>query len=386
MKPARAALLLLLSLALSGPAAAETAGFVVRLGNDTTAVERYTRTPSRVEIDQVGRSPRVLQRHFVYELDSKGATRKATGLITAPGAPAGAPPVQRIVAAFTGDSMVLEVIRDTTVDVQRLRVPSGTVVLTFSSPWALYEGQTMKLAKLEADSLRAPLYPIGGTELGWVTVSRLGRDSMAIQTHNDRYHARVDRSGRILGTVPISGTQKFSIARVEKLDVPAMTASFAAREKQGGAMGVLSTRDTVRALVAGDSVWIDYSRPAKRGRTVFGGVVPWGQLWRTGANASTQLRTSRALQFGDVTVPAGNYSVWTIPSPEGWKLILNSETGQPGTAHKAEFDRFTIPMTVVALHEPAERFTISVAPAEPGGTLHLDWDTTRATATFKVVP
>jgi hypothetical protein len=150
---------------------------------------------------------------------------------------------------------------------------------------------------------------------------------------------------------------------------------------------MLSPRDTVVAKdVGGAALQIDYSRPAKRGRVVFGGVVPYGQVWRTGANAATQFKTDKALDFGGTIVPAGFYTLWTVPAADGWKLVVNSETGQWGTEHDASKDLATIPMSTTALSQPVERFTIRVEPAASGGVLALEWDTTRATAAFTVQP
>jgi hypothetical protein len=115
-------------------------------------------------------------------------------------------------------------------------------------------------------------------------------------------------------------------------------------------------------------------------------VVPFGEVWRTGANAATQFKTDKALDFGGVTVPAGFYTLWTVPSPNGWKLIVNSETGQWGTEHKAEKDLYTIPLATSALPESVERFTIAVQASAQGGTIMLDWDATRASASFTVKP
>ena len=117
---------------------------------------------------------------------------------------------------------------------------------------------------------------------------------------------------------------------------------------------------------------------------IYGSVVPYGEVWRTGANAATVFKTDKALDFGGTEVPAGAYSLWTIPAPGGWKLILNSETGQWGTARNPEKDVYTIPMNVVPLPKTVEHFTITVEPDPQGGSLNMDWDTTRATAQFAV--
>jgi len=112
--------------------------------------------------------------------------------------------------------------------------------------------------------------------------------------------------------------------------------------------------------------------------------VPYGEVWRTGANAATQFRTDKALDFGGTVVPAGFYTLWTLPTAGGWKLIVNSETGQWGTAHKPEKDLYTLDMKMSSLPQVVERFTISVEPSATGGVIDLDWDTTRASIAFTV--
>ncbi len=378
---------LLALLLLAAPALAQDSGsFVVRLGTDTTSVERYTRTGPRIEVEQVGRVPRVLQRRFTYEMAPSGATARASATFTNPGTPAGAAPFQQFDVSFRGDSVFTVIRQDTTTRTIRIAAPAGTIVASNASPWGLYESQTMRLASEKRDSLRVPLYQLGSSGMSSLSVRRLGRDSMVVQTLNDRYHSRVDRQGRIQSVRFVSGTQGYNVTRVASLDVPATAAAWAGREKASGAMGQLSTRDTTRATIAGATMWVDYSRPSKRGRVIFGELVPFGQLWRTGANAATQWKTDKELHFGDVTLPAGLYSLFTIPGPNEWTLVINGETGQTGTAHKPERDLHRIPMRVSVLPEPVERFTISLEPAEAGGVLHLTWDTTRASAAFRVAP
>ena len=379
----RFAAVLLVVLAAAAPAFAEdSASFVVRLGQDTTSVEHYTRTANQVVVDQVGRAPRTMRRHYVYDLD-KGALQHMSMVVMPPGTTS---PTQTIEAKVVGDSLQLD-IKTGAAPVNSIHVPTapGLVVAAGSSPWAAYESQTMKLAAMKGDSLRATMYFLGAASLNWLSVHKLGRDSMSIfNEHQDQMHVKVDKAGRILGVMPIAGTGKVSVERVASIDLDAIAASFAAREKQGAGMGTLSTRDTVMVDAGGASVWIDYGRPAKRGRVIYGGVVPFGEVWRTGANAATQFKTDKALDFGGVTVPAGFYTLWTIPSPNGWKLIVNGETGQWGTEHKAEKDLYTIALTVTSLPAALERFSIGVQPSTQGGTLTLDWDTTRASAAFTV--
>ena len=374
-------------LVLAAPVIADDAtNLVIRLGQDTTSVEHYTRTPARVVVDQVGRAPRLLQRHFVYDY-ANGALTKLTMVVTPPGSTT---PTQSIEVVNGPDSLRVKTTSGSNpTSTRAFSLPAGTLIVAGSSPWAGYEGLLMQFVKSKADSLRTSLYFVGADNPYWLSLHKLGRDSVSIfNERQDQYHVRVDKNGRIVGVLPVAGTAKVSVERVSQLDLPALTASFAAREKSGGGMGVLSPRDSVVTSSAGGAaLWIDYGRPSKRGRTVFGGsLVPYGDVWRTGANAATQFRTDKALDFGGTVVPAGFYTLWTIPSPTGWKLIVNGETGQWGTEHKAAKDLYTIDMKTSTLPQPVERFTISVDGNPQGGVLNMDWDTTRASAAFTIKP
>jgi hypothetical protein len=387
MRVALAFVSVLLLASAGAPAAAdESGGFIVTLGQDTVSAERYTRTKDRLDVYQVGRSPRVLRRHYVYDLKGGAITRLAV-VVTPPGSEN---PTQTIDAKWDGDSLRTEIKTGANPPTRTaLAVSPGTPVLSAASPWTVYELLLPALLKSKADTVGGRVFFIGGGNTERYQLAKVGKDSVRISnTRDDGYLAKVDKKGRILGTRPLSGTQKVAIARVNKLDLDALVASFAAREQAGAGVGVLSPRDTVRVTSAGGAaITIDYGRPAKRGRTVFGGVlVPYGEVWRTGANAATQFRTDKPLDFGGTVVPAGFYTLWTVPTATGWKLIVNSETGQWGTAHKADKDLFTLGMKVSSLPQVVERFTISVEPSPTGGVLNLDWDTTRASIAFTVKP
>lgn len=374
------------ALVLAVPALADDSGaFLVRLGNDTTSVESYTRSAARLEVHQVGRAPRVLRRHFVYDLDKAGNVTRFTMVVTPPDNDT---PTQTVTGTLGGADSARFTIQNANRPATPLNVllPADAVILPSSSPWAGYEGVFQKLVKSKGDSLRTTMYMLGG-EPYWLSVHRLGKDSVAVANgHLDEFHARIDRQGRILGVLPVAGTGKFSVERMNQLDVAAFASAFAAREKAGAGLGTLSPRDSVKTTVAGASLSVDYGRPAKRGRVVFGNVVPYGEVWRTGANAATLFRTDKTLDFGGTQIPAGSYTLWTLPTAQGWKLIVNSQTGQWGTEHHADKDIATIDMTVSTLPQPEERFTIRIEPTADGGVIQLDWDTTRASAPFKVVP
>ena len=384
MRAAPAVLAVLLLASAVMPAAAdESGGFIVTLGQDTVGAERYTRGKDRLEVFQVGRSPRVLRRHYVYDFKDGSLTHLAL-VVTPPGSEA---PTQTVDAKMDGDSLRGEVKNGSNPPSRSaVAVGRGTLFVGSASPWSGYESLMPTLMKSKSDTLAGRMYFIGAANTERYLLTKVGKDSVRIEnTHLDVYMAKVDKKGRILGTRPVSGTGKFAITRVDKLDLDVLVASYAAREQAGAGVGVLSPRDTVKVDNAGGAaLMIDYSRPAKRGRVVYGGVVPYGEVWRTGANAATQFKTDKALDFGGTVVPAGFYTLWTVPTASGWKLIVNSETGQWGTAHKAEKDLYTIDMKTSTLPQIVERFTISVEPSATGGVLNLDWDTTRASIAFTV--
>jgi hypothetical protein len=129
----------------------------------------------------------------------------------------------------------------------------------------------------------------------------------------------------------------------------------------------------------GKTVSIEYSRPSMRGRKIFGGLVPYDQVWRTGANAATSLKTDVALNFGGASVPAGSYTLYTLPSANSWKLIINKQTRQWGTNYDQSQDLARVDMKVSQRSSPLEQFTISFDKSGAGSaTLKLEWDTTVA--------
>ena len=129
----------------------------------------------------------------------------------------------------------------------------------------------------------------------------------------------------------------------------------------------------------GKTVTIKYSRPSMRGRKIYGELVPYGKVWRTGANAATSLTTDTALDIGGTSVPAGNYTLYTVPGEKSWQLIVNKQTGQWGTKYDEGQDLARIPMKVSQLPSGLETFTISLDKSGArSATLKLDWELTSA--------
>ena len=138
-------------------------------------------------------------------------------------------------------------------------------------------------------------------------------------------------------------------------------------------------------VVDGANLSIEYGRPSLKGRTPGKDVDPFdGREWRTGADEATTLKTDKALTFGDLKVPAGTYTLYTIPTGGTWHLIVSKKTGQWGIPYPQGEDLGRAPMTVSATSLAAEQLTISVQDTPAGGTLHVDWGGTRASIPFTI--
>lgn len=132
-------------------------------------------------------------------------------------------------------------------------------------------------------------------------------------------------------------------------------------------------------LGGGKSVTIDYSSPRSKGRKIYGELVPFGQVWRTGANEATTLVTPMDLTIGGTTVPAGSYTIFTVPNKDKWTLVISKKTGEWGTDYPGQAnDLARVDMKVSTLPSPVENFIISFEKAGSGANLNIDWDTTRA--------
>ena len=145
-----------------------------------------------------------------------------------------------------------------------------------------------------------------------------------------------------------------------------------------------SPHETVSKTVNGANIGIEYGRPYLRGRKIMGGLVPYGRVWRTGADAATTLTTDKPLVIGGTEVPAGKVTLYTLPGADQWKLIINKQTGQWGTEYNEAQDLARVDMTTTTLDEPVDQFTIDIVPGDSGGTIEMSWENTKVSVPFTV--
>ncbi len=141
---------------------------------------------------------------------------------------------------------------------------------------------------------------------------------------------------------------------------------------------------TADVTLKGKKVTIDYSRPYLKGRKIGEEIVPYGKVWRTGANEATTLTTETDLDIAGVSVPAGKYTVFTLPTADNWKLIINKQTGQSGLDYDQAQDLARVDMQKSQLPQPVEQFTISFhKKSESAADLVLQWGTVQVSAPVK---
>ncbi|MFN2564215.1 MAG: DUF2911 domain-containing protein [Gemmatimonadaceae bacterium] len=369
--------------------ALDSASFVTRLGVDTVAIERVVYAPRRVEADVLLRVPRTTRTRYVLDLSSGGELTRLEAVTTDPRAPTGTP-ARREVITRLGDSLRVETEADgqprtRTAAAQDPRVlPFVDIVhwpfeLTFTRARATGQPQGVQ-----------PL--LTGARVQNFPVADLGPDSMTI-THPLRgtMRVRVDSRGRLLALDAGATTRKLLVERRPWMGmeaIEALASRWAGQDAAGRSLGALSSRAQMSATIAGARLTADYGTPLKRGREIWGGLVPFGQVWRTGANQATHFTTDKDLVLGSgadtLVVPAGRYTLFSIPDRDGGVLIVNRQTDQAGTAYDVTRDLGRVRLTARPLAETVEVFTIAANPEGAGGVLRLQWDRTELVTPFRV--
>ena len=353
----------------------DSGAFVVRLGADTLSLEQYRRTATQLRGEYVIRSPRTVHRIYTADLNPDGSIRRFELISHNVGGGPG-PVETKGTLEFVGDSAIITNQRGDSTVTTRMAAPRGTMPYVLHV-YGLVEQLGRQARAAGRDSVTFTAVTAGNATSGGY-VRKRGGDTLVFNLTEGQlaglgpFTFRLDRQGRLVWLTGKGSTVQVDVERVPSVPMATATAAFATRP-----LGQLSVRDTARATVGGAEVWVDYSRPMKRGREIFGNVVPWNTPWRTGANSATQFNTSVDVVIGGATVPAGKYTLWTLPTPNGWKVIINKQTGQWGTEYHAEQDLVRVDAKVETLSAPVEQFVIAFEPAAAPTTITFTWDRTK---------
>ena len=357
------------ALALGAPASAQTRVLVSRLGTDTLSVERFTRSGNTIEGQVVQHSPTTFLISYTIGLNADGTVATMEQTITnglgapVPNQPTGAR------MTFSGDTVVRSMTTNGQPVERRTAVPRGTLP-ALGLPWSIYE-----MGVAEARRSGANVYytmsanPQATAATKWA-VSAVRSDSVDVDYFGSPIAFKLDTDGHIVRVDGIRSTNKAVVTPAASADIAAIATAWATKDAAGQAMGAASPRDTARGTIGAASLLVDYGRPAKRGRVIWGTVVPYGAVWRLGANAATQMTIDREIEFEGQKVPAGTYTLWLIPTRDGGTLIVNKQTKQWGTDYDATQDLVRVGVQRARVPGAAERFTIHVE----GGELRFQWD------------
>jgi hypothetical protein len=209
-------------------------------------------------------------------------------------------------------------------------------------------------------------FSIGSSVMGIFTLSLDKKDNL-------RSVDGIGTSWNIKGTV------------VPLLNMDSVIATNVSKDQVNPHIAITNRLDSVQRTIGGAAIKIRYSRPSVRGRVIFGEVVPYDRFWRTGADAATKLTLSQPIYFNGKELPAGEYSIFTLPSKNGWTIMFNKQPNIWGTEYKAANDVLRVPMSVEVLQERAELLTIDLVQTDKGGRIEISWEKMKASVPFSML-
>ncbi len=356
-----------------------TATLTARLGVDTISVEKMVREGNTLVAEVVTRSPRTtLQRHRA-QFDAAGnlTTLTVRDFDVTQG-------VERRTTTYTrqGDSLRITVRGDQSTE-RSVAAPAEWLPFIDLVHWP-FDVALQRMRSAKQTQLAAPM--LSGQRISEFPLALVGADSATV-THPTRGTMRLTvlPDGAIRTLDAGATTRALVVTRSGNSDVAALARNFAARDAAGRGIGELSGRGSTEMHWSGASLTLDYGTPMKRGREIWGTVVRYNQLWRTGANRATHFKTDTDLRFGDLLVPAGEYTLFSIIEATGGTLIINRQTGQNGQSYDQARDLGRVPLRAQAMSNEVEAFTIGLRQENGRGVLALQWDRTEMVTEFTVV-
>lgn len=353
------------------------AAFVTLLGSDTLAVEQFQKTDTSITANVILRSPETRFSTYLLKWDETGGIQEMarTDYPTSTGFAGEGAVAQTVVR--DGDSLMVDVIMDENSRSYKAPYQPGVLPFIDMVHWP-FEIAFNNAVEAGQDTVNQPL--LTGNRLSNFIIAAIEGDSMTIR-HPFRgvMGVNVDGSGNLEYLDAGLTTRKLKVHRVNELDMDALGTRFA-----NNPVGELSGAASAEFSFKGADFTVEFGSPQKRDRKLFGGIVPFGEVWRTGANRATHFTTSEDLRFGDLEVPAGEYTLFSIPEADGGTLIINSQTGQNGNSYDESRDLGRVPMKVSTQDDIIEAFTISVDETDEGGRINLIWGDTIYSSDFVI--
>jgi Protein of unknown function (DUF2911) len=381
--------LISLVLALIAPSAVpqrqqqpDGAAFVTTLGRDTIALESYRRTAARLDGDILLRVPRTVRYHYAFTFRPDGGISRSVVDLT-PLSAGGAPAIRTSIA-FVGDSARVDIDSAGAQQTITRAIRHGTVpelMSGFGSDYGLYislgmyESLFTHLTAPVNDTTTFPVIGAVGGQPGSKLIVRRSPTLIDVDYFKILWtHVAVNANGRVEGADATETTERTRSTRTAPINIDSAAKEFIRRDRAGKAFGISSPADSVRARLGTAAITIDYSSPRKRGRDILGTTVLYDRVWRTGANAATVLTVNQLMTIGGYSLPAGVYTLWTLPTKGGVQLVINGQHGQWGTDYDPTKDVVRLPMKEVRGQPVQENFTITLAATGNAGELRMQWD------------
>lgn len=359
-----------------------TASFVAKLGTDTVIVETYNMLPNhlygkaflRYPEDRIG----VFDFHFYPDGSIKHYSMSFmnpdSSYVTSSG-------TQGVYCENDTCTWFASRRGDQTEYVNKRSAKQMDFIGGWTPTLSLIEWNCMRLMKSGKQTL--PITMINNSiGIRYVAISKGNEDTLIFGGDFLEYaKIKVTTDGRIMFYDGTATPWNYIVTKLDPIDVDDVAKRMSKKPK----IGIPSPTDTVNFSIAGDTINLSYGRPFKRGRKIFGGIVPYDSIWRTGANSSTKINLPYDIQFGKKTIPKGRYSLYTIPGVENWTLIFNTDLKQWPTEPNRSKDVTLIPLKVQKAAKQTDQLTIQIEAIKGGGIIKIIWDETEAFSFFKVI-
>lgn len=349
--------------------------YVTRLGNDTLAIERIQKQENSLRADVVLRSPGISLTSYGISWDESNKLTSMTAVSYQEEFgefPLGGTVSQNIEAK--GDSLISE-SQGRNGLVRSSMLNDGTYLPFIDMVHWPYDIAFNRAHTSAADSIHQ--YLLTGRRASDFIIHRTADKEYTLRHPSRGYmYVQTDDEGNMTWLDAKETTRKLIVERVAELNFDELTEKYVEIDKKGSPFGTLSPAEEGAYSFGGADFKVTFGSPQKRGRSIFGGIVPYGEVWRTGANSASHFSTTKDIYISGNLVPAGEYTLFSIPEENGGTLIINKQTGQNGQAYNQEHDLMRVPMLRETNPEEVEGFTIQVVETDQGGSIELLWDRT----------
>jgi hypothetical protein len=376
-------LLLISAVCIHSSAQNNSGGIVFTLGKDTTLVGNYQMQGNVFYIHAVSFTPSLNVHQWRGRFFDNGEMEMAEGLNTKPVGGKEAEIVFTYKMHSTADSTYIEQKRGENITKQQYK-PRTMITNSIGGQSMIY--LLPMLANYApskiGDSVLSTHIVLNGARP--FVIKKQTRNQLIMgSTAMGYFRVNLDNKGKTANIDATGTSWNVKGQLVPLLNIDSVISARQLVEAGRPPAGAINKLDSVQTVINGVLLKIKYSRPSVRGRNIYGEVVPWNRFWRTGANAATRITVTKPVYFGDKELPAGDYSIWTMPSQTGWKIMFNKQANIWGTEYNPEHDVLVIPLQTTSLKVPVELFTFFIDERGDDGEISFEWEKLKGSLRFR---